>query len=111
MSSVTLTCNVTSSDGSTPTVTGYSWDTTGCFADDRGTRRCFPLGQSAQSVSEDDVSAKDAGTVRCTAITDSGSFTSEPFTLRISGMFLICMFTIHFIATLHVAVHMYMLCI
>ena len=89
LSSVTLTCNVTSSDGSTPTVTGYSWDTTGCFADDRGMRRCFPVGQTTQSVSEDDVFAKDAGTVRCTAVIGSDSFTSEPFTLRISGMFIV----------------------
>jgi len=77
---------VTSSDGSTPTVNSYSWDASGCFADDRNARRCFPLGQITQNVSEDDVFAKDAGTFRCTAVTDSGSFTSEPFTLRISGM-------------------------
>ena len=85
LSSVTLTCNVTSDNGSLFTVDSYSWDTSGCFADDRGTRRCFPIGQTTETVSEDDVFAKDAGTVRCTAIINSGSFTSGPFTLRISG--------------------------
>ena len=86
LSSVTLTCMVTSNDGSPVTVTGYSWDTTGCFTDYRGYVRCFPNGQTTQNVSEDAVLARDAGTVRCTAIINSESFTSGPFTLRISGM-------------------------
>ena len=90
LSSVTLTCMVTSNDGSPVTVTGYSWDTTGCYVNSNfmgiGNVRCFPRNQVTQSVSEDAVLARDAGTVRCTAVTNSGSFTSGPFTLRISGM-------------------------
>jgi len=86
LSSVTLTCMVNTS---LPANTNYSWDTTGCFTDDRGTRRCFPVGQTTQSVNEDNVFAKDAGTIRCTVITDSGSFISGPFTLRISGMYVV----------------------
>jgi len=62
----------------------YSWDTTGCFVSRKETS-CFPKNKRTQTVSEDGVLARDAGTVRCTVTTDSGSFTSEPFTLRISG--------------------------
>jgi len=81
---------VTSSDGSTPTVTSYSWNTNGCLTDEDGEVRCFPKDQTTQSVSEDDVSAKDAGTVRCTAVINGDQFFSKPFTLRISGIACIC---------------------
>ena len=84
LSSVNLTCMVD------PLPSGYvvyTWDTTGCYVNNRGERHCFPNGQTTQSVSEHDVFAKDAGTITCTAITNNGSFTSEPFTLRISGMY------------------------
>ena len=77
---------VASNDGSSVTVTGYSWDTTGCFTDYRGYVRCFPDGKTTQNVSEDSVLARDAGTVRCTVVINSGSFISGPFTLRISGI-------------------------
>ena len=101
LSSVTLTCMVTSNDGSPVTVTGYSWNTTGCFTvtatryswnttgwfrNYYGYVSCFPDGKTTQNVSEDSVLARDAGTVRCTAIINSESFTSGPFTLRITGM-------------------------
>ena len=85
LSSVTLTCMVESTDGPIPAVTSYSWNTMGCFKDEDGEVRCFPKDQTAQSVSDEDVSAKDAGTVRCTAVINDDSFTSKPFTLRISG--------------------------
>ena len=81
---------VTSNDGSPVTVTGYSWDTTGCYDNSNnmgtGDVRCFPRNQVSQNVSEDSVLARDAGTVRCTAVINSLSFASGPFTLRISGM-------------------------
>ena len=86
LSSVTLTCMVTSSIGLPITASSYSWNTTGCFADDQGARRCFPIGQTTQTVSDNDVSAEDAGTVLCTAVINGCLFTSEPLTLRISGM-------------------------
>ena len=89
LSSVTLTCMVTSSDGSTPTVTNYQWDTTGCYtnsAHNSGNPTCFPTGQTTQNVTENHLTAEDAGTITCTAIIDGVDYTSEPLTLRISGM-------------------------
>jgi len=71
-------------------VTAYSWNTTGCYVNNRNERRCFPNGQIVQTVSEDNVYAKDAGTVRCTVVINGGAFTSGPFTLRISGMYVCC---------------------
>ena len=95
LSSVTLTCMVTSNDGSPVTVTGYSWDTTGCFTDDHGMVRCFPNGKTTQNVSEDAVLARDAGTVRCTADINGNLFMSVPFTLRISGVYVqLCAFVV-----------------
>ena len=88
LSSVTLTCMVTSSDGSTFTVTNYQWDTTGCYtntAHNSGNPTCFPTGQTTQSVTENDLTAEDAGTITCTATIDGVDYTSEPLTLRISG--------------------------
>jgi len=82
LSSVNLTCMVTSSDGSTPTVSGYSWDTSGCY----DVRMCFPYGQTTQSVSEDNLRADDAGNITCTATIGGVDYTSDSFTLRISGM-------------------------
>ena len=86
LSSVTLTCNVTSNDRSLPTVT-YSWNDAGCYSASRFTnnnQQCFPLGQSSEIVM-DNVIAHDAGTITCTAIINGSNYTSEPFTLRISG--------------------------
>ena len=83
LSSVMLTCMVDPPPSGTVT---YSWNTTGCYSRNSGKKMCFPNGQTTHTVSRDDVLARDAGTVMCTATTDSGSFNSEPFTLRISGM-------------------------
>ena len=85
MSNVTLTCMVTSSDGLPFTVTNYQWNTTGCYVNNRGERRCFPTGQTTQNVTGNDLLAEDAGTISCTVTVNSESFTSGPFTLRISG--------------------------
>jgi len=66
LSSVTLTCTATASDGSIPTVTNYQWDTTGCYtnpAHNSGNPTCFPTGQTAQSVTGNDLTAEDAGTL------------------------------------------------
>ncbi|XP_065911368.1 uncharacterized protein [Dysidea avara] len=89
LSSVTLTCMVTSSDGSTPTVTNYQWDTTRCYtnpAHNSGNPTCFPTGQTTQSVTGNDLTAEDAGTITCTVTIDGVDNTSEPLTLRISGI-------------------------
>ena len=43
------------------------------------------MSQTTQNVSEDDLLARDAGTVTCTATINGVEYTSGPFTLRISG--------------------------
>ena len=87
LSSVTLTCMVTSSDGSPFAVTNYRWNTAGCFTNDRhNTPTCFPAGHTTQSVTDNNVLAEDAGTITCTATIGSVYYTSGPLTLRISGI-------------------------
>jgi len=89
LSSVTLTCTVTASDGLTPTVTNYQWNTTGCYtnpAHNSGNTTCFPTGQTTQSITGNNLTAEDAGTITCTATIGGVDYTSEPLTLRISGM-------------------------
>ena len=88
LSSVTLTCNVTYNDVSSFTVTSYQWNTAGCYTHpnfNNGNPRCFPHGQTTQSVTDDDVTAEDAGIVTCTVTISGSDYTSEQFTLRISG--------------------------
>ena len=83
LSSVTLTCMV----NPTPSVpVTYQWNTEGCYVNNHNERRCFPTGKTTQSVSEDDLIAKDAGTITCTATILGVEYTSDEFTLRISGM-------------------------
>ncbi|XP_065904304.1 receptor-type tyrosine-protein phosphatase delta-like isoform X2 [Dysidea avara] len=89
LSSVTLTCMVTSSDGSTITVTNYQWNTGGCYTHpdhDSGDPTCFPTGQTTQSVTGNDLTAEDAGTITCTVTIGGVDYTSGPLTLRISGI-------------------------
>ena len=81
-------CMVKASDGSVPTVTHYQWDTTGCYtnpAHSSGNPTCFPTGQIGQNVTGNDLTAEDAGTITCTVTIGDGYYTSEPFSLRISG--------------------------
>ena len=89
MSNVTLTCNVTSDDGSSFTVSSYQWNTDGCYTDPNfnvANPNCFPDDQKQPTVTDDDITANDAGTITCTVQISNGSeYTSEPFTLRISG--------------------------
>ena len=88
LSSVTLTCDVTSKNMSPFTVDSYQWNTTGCYTHpmfNNGNPRCFPRGQTTQSVTGNDITAKDAGTITCTVTISGSDYTSEPFTLRISG--------------------------
>ena len=91
LSTVTLTCLVTFSNG-TPvadTFIRYRWNTTGCYRNndyDRGTPRCFPHGKTKQIITGGNLTAEDAGTVICTAtILDFITIASMPLTLRISG--------------------------
>ena len=50
-----------------------------------GNPECFPHGQMTQNVTENDLLAHDAGTITCNATIGGNNYTSEPFTLRISG--------------------------
>ena len=66
----------------------YQWNTAGCYAHpmrNNGNPSCFPYGQTTQSVTDDDVTAEDAGTIICVVTINGVNYTSEPFTLRISG--------------------------
>ena len=79
---------VTSSDGPTPTVTSYQWNTGGCYANNRIEMNCFPTGQTTQSVTGNNLLAEDAGTITCTVTVGGIDYTSGPLTLRISGMYM-----------------------
>ena len=88
LSSVTLTCHVTSDDGSSFTVISYHWNTAGCYTNSQFTPsnpECFPHGQTTQSVTGNDLNAEDAGNITCTATINGYNYISELFTLRISG--------------------------
>ena len=85
LSSVTLTCMVNPTPSSTVT---YKWDTTGCYTNAKFTvsnPECFPHGEITQSVTGNNLNAEDAGTITCTVTFSGVDYTSEPFTLRISG--------------------------
>ena len=88
LSSVTLTCTVISNDGSSFTVTSFQWNTAGCYNHTYFTPsspQCFPHGQTTQSVTGNDLIAHDAGTITCTVTISDSDYTSDPFTLHISG--------------------------
>ena len=66
----------------------YQWNTAGCYRKARFTdnkSQCFPSGQTSRRITGSDLIAEDAGTITCTAKINNISYTSEPFTLRISG--------------------------
>ena len=89
LSSVTLMC-MAASDGSTFTVTNYLWNTTGCYTHpdhNSGYPTCFPTGQTTQSVTGNDLTSEDAGTITCIVTIGGVDYTSEPLTLRISGTY------------------------
>ena len=88
LSRVTLVCVVIADDNLPVTVTSYRWNTAGCYTHpnrNNGNPTCFPDGQTTQSVTDNDVTAEDAGTITCTVTISGSEDTSEPFTLRISG--------------------------
>ena len=73
------------------TVTSYQWNTAGCYTNSQFTPsnpECFPSEMSQrnqQTVTGNDLNAEDAGTITCTVTISGSEYTSEPFTLRISG--------------------------
>ena len=88
MSSINLTCIVTPDSGSLPNRVTYHWNTTGCYTNSKYTPdnpECFLHDQTTQNVTGNNLNAEDAGTIRCIARINNVDYTSEPFTLRISG--------------------------
>ena len=66
----------------------YQWNTAGCYTNSKFTPsnpECFPHGWTTQSVTGNNLNAEDAGTITCTVTISGSDYTSEPFTLRISG--------------------------
>jgi len=84
LSSVTLTCMVNSTPSAPVT---YRWNTEGCYADIRKRKNCFPLHKTTQKLTKHNLLAVDAGTITCTATILGVEYTSNEFTLRISGKF------------------------
>ena len=85
LSNLSLTCMV---DPLPLISVSYRWNTTRCYTHSNhsnGRPRCFPRGQNSRVVTDDDLTAEDSGTVTCTLILDGIDYTSDPFTLRISG--------------------------
>ena len=88
LSSVSLTCNVMVDSGSLPNGITYQWNTDGCYNNSQFTGSnpvCFPHGETSQNVTDNNLNAEDAGTITCTVTISGKDYTSEPFTLRISG--------------------------
>ena len=89
LSSVTLICTVEPLPPLSLSIdVSYQWNTTGCYTNtgfNSGNPQCFPRGQTTQSVTGNDLNAEDAGTITCTVTISGSDYTSEPFTLRISG--------------------------
>jgi len=92
LSRVTLTCMVDLSGLSLPNGTSFQWNTGGCFTNDfNSIPMCFPVGQTTQSVTGNNLLAEDAGTITCTVTIGGVDYTSGPLTLRISGNNNTCM--------------------
>ena len=88
LSNVTLSCLVTSTEGSIFTVTSYQWNTTLCYSNtafNNGNPSCFPHGQTTQNVTGTELTAEDAGTVSCIVTIGEVNYNSLPLTVRISG--------------------------
>ena len=87
LSSVTLICMVDPIPVAIVDVS-YTWNTTRCYTNNNfnnGIPGCFPHNQTTQIVTDDDVTAEDAGTITCTVTISGSDYTSGPFTLHISG--------------------------
>jgi len=88
LSSVILTC-VAIRNGFPIGGTMYQWNTTGCYtnpAHNSGNPACFPTNQTTPSITGNDLTAEDAGTITCTTTIQGNNYTSGPVTLRISGI-------------------------
>jgi len=63
----------------------YRWNTRGCYKFSGRTPRCFAHSQTKDTVTGFDLTARDSGTVSCTATVNNVEYTSDPLTIRISG--------------------------
>ena len=92
LGSINLTCIATSNDGSTFMVTNYKWNTAGCYTNpayNSGNPTCFPHGRTTQCVTENELTAKDAGIFSCTVTIAGVEYTSNSLTIRISGIYVL----------------------
>ena len=75
----------------------YQWNTTGCYNNSNyngGNQSCFPVGQRTQTVVGNGLTANDAGNISCIVAINGNSYSSEPFTLRVSGM---CVLVLYYV--------------
>jgi len=89
LSSVTLTCMIVSNGEILTGDAVYKWDTTECYTNtayNDGIPKCFPHGQTTQTVIGNDLTAEDAGTIYCAITIGDVHYTSSLMTIRISGM-------------------------
>jgi len=64
----------------------YHWNARKCFTSFRhNIPTCFPVNQTTQSVTGNNLLAEDAGTITCTVTIGGVDYISESLTLRISG--------------------------
>ena len=82
MTSVTLMCIVTAVDESPVTVTSYNWN---CSMRSSCNFLSYLSAQTQQNITANNLLARDAGTVRCTATIGGTDYISDPLILRISG--------------------------
>ena len=74
----------------------YQWNTTGCYTNinyNDGNPRCFPHDQTTQSVTDNDLTAEDAGTITCSITVGGLTYTSDPVTLHVIGEDIACLYT------------------
>ena len=86
LSSVTFGCVV---DPLTPNTIDYQWNTTGCYTNinyNDGVPSCFPHNQTTQNVTDNDLTAEDAGKITCGIMVNGELYTSDPITLHVTGM-------------------------
>jgi len=74
-------------DPSPPDSATFQWNTGGCFQNvHHPDLTCFPTGETTQNVTGNNLLAEDAGTITCTVTIGGVDYTSEPVTLRVSGI-------------------------
>ena len=76
-------------DPSPPASATYRW-ITACFTNDRhADQTCFPVDQTTQRVIGYHLLAEDAGSIACAVTIGGTSYSSDLFTLHVSGMIML----------------------